>query len=367
MKLCIVTPSFSGGGAEKVAVNLANQYAENGIDVSLLVFINSGPYKDQLSRKVKLIDLDVARARYGIFKLGKVLAKESPSHIISVIRDVSILVGLVLPKSLNCIVAYREANTMHSVRRLPAIKRLIFKLLMKASYRKANLIIANSEDTKEDLIKNGIVSHAKVKVIRNPVIPSDINLRASEVVDNEWLGNGYKVLLNIGRLHPQKNQALLIEAFSKVLERHLSAKLLILGEGSEMQALLNQIDSLGLQGSIRILPFQKNPFPYYRASDLFVLTSDWEGFGNILVEALACGTPVVSTDCPGGPRSILGNGKFGTLVPSGHADSLAKAIIEQLNQPNRWDRVMLEARGHEYTVKAVAAEYLDHITKENRD
>jgi glycosyltransferase involved in cell wall biosynthesis len=154
---------------------------------------------------------------------------------------------------------------------------------------------------------------------------------------------------------------LLIDAFPKVLEAHPDAKLLILGEGSGKQALLDQIDALDLRESVQIVPFQQNPFPYYKACDLFVLTSNWEGFGNILVEALACETPVISTDCPGGPRSILDNGKYGTLVPCGQVDSLTNAIIVELDDSSRWDKAVLKARGNEYTVQAVSGEYLTQI------
>lgn len=361
--MCIITPSFSGGGAEKVAVNLANQYAGEGIDTSLVVFSNKGPYRSHLDKKVNLVDLRVSRSRYAIFKLRKTLMNQSPTHIISVIRDVNMILGLVGDKSTGCVFAYREANTMHALYRMSPIKRWIYIFLMRIAYEKANVVIANSEDTKNDLIANKIVRDRKVKVIRNPVIPMDFVKRASADIKHPWLKLGNKVVLNVGRLHPQKNHKILIDAFAKVIRKIPGAKLLILGEGAEESFLLERIKSLGLQENVSLVPFQENPFPYYRESDLFVLTSDWEGFGNILVEALACGTPVISTDCPGGPRSILADGKFGVLLPLGDVDRLADAIIEQLSLTDLWNKNELIERGMEFTVEAVAYEYLTQITR----
>lgn len=361
MKICIITPSFSGGGAEKVAVNLANQYAEEGIDTTLLVFVNKGPYKNHLSNRVSVVDLSVSRSRYAIFKLRRVLDKIAPTHVISVIRDASIMLGLVGKRREGCIIAYREANTLHGMHRMPSFKRWVYRYLLKFTYKKADIVIANSEDTKADLIVNKIIDDKRVTVIRNPVIPKDFSNKVASEAKHSWLNADNKIVLNVGRFHPQKNQKFLIDAFSRVLVTLPSAKLLILGEGAEENALRAQIKRLNLNENVDLVLFQENPFPYYRDSDLFVLTSDWEGFGNILVEALACGTPVISTDCAGGPRSILADGKFGTLVPVGNVKKLAAAIIEQLNQPDLWDRNALAERGQEFTVEAVAAEYLNQI------
>jgi len=361
MRICIVTPSLSGGGAEKVAVNLANHYAESGKDTTLLVFINKGPYKSHLSDKVKVVDLSVTRSRYAIFKLRSALLKIDPTHVVSVIRDASIVLGLVGKKGENTVFAYREANTLHGMHRLTTLKKWVYRALLKEAYKKADVVIANSEDTKEDLVKNHIIDGESIKVIRNPVIPEDLSLKLAEEADHPWMKSDEKVVLNVGRLDPQKNQKLLIDAFFKVVEKKPGTKLLILGEGEQEKPLRQQIKRLKLNHCVDLVPFQQNPFPYYQESDLFVLTSDWEGFGNILVEALACGTPIVSTDCPGGPRSILADGKYGTLVSVDDAEELADAIIGQLENSDRWDRDELVRRGLEYTVGAVAEEYLNCI------
>jgi glycosyltransferase involved in cell wall biosynthesis len=361
MKLCIVTPSFSGGGAEKVAVNLANQYASEGKHVTLLVFKGVGPNKSLVADNVVVFDLEISRSRYVLPRLRKALIKVRPTHVISVIRDSNILVGLASIGVKKFKLVFREASTMHGVLTASFAKRFLYKNLMRLTYRMADLVIANSKDTKSNLVHSGIGGSRKIIVIGNPVIPLDFEDKRNSYISHDWLTGKLKIILNVGRLNSIKNQALLINAMPKVLESHSDAKLLILGEGSEEQSLLNQIDMLDLRGSIRIIPFQLNPFPYYRASDLFVLTSRWEGFGNILVEALACGVPVISTDCPGGPRSILDDGKYGTLVPCGEVDTLADAIIEELNNPYRWDKFVLEGRGNEYTVQSVAAEYLTQI------
>lgn len=362
MKLCIITPSFSGGGAERIAVNLANHYSALGMEVCLIAFKGEGPYKSQVRSSVRVIDLKVKRTRYVWLKLRRTLLEQSPTHILSVLRDANIFVGLVMLARRGTRVVFREANTMHGIENQAWLRRSLFKMMMRASYFRADLVIANSHDTKADLLVNKISHKEKIRVIGNPVIDSDFKTKVLSEVKHPWVNNpGVKLVLNVGRLHPHKNQKELISAFSFVLQNIPEAKLIILGEGAEHDSLISHIRHLGVENSIEILGFQENPFPYYRDASLFVLSSNWEGFGNVIVEALASGTPVVSTDCPGGPRTILDHGKYGSLVPLGDVEEMAAEIERSLRDPARWDMESLKNRGEDFTVSSVAKTYLSAI------
>nr|WP_281504606.1 glycosyltransferase [Chromohalobacter sarecensis] len=167
--------------------------------------------------------------------------------------------------------------------------------------------------------------------------------------------------MHVGRLDVQKNQALLLSAFSLAVKSVPDIKLVILGEGEEKNNLEKLASELGVKDSVDFVAFQDNPYPYYKAADLFVLSSDWEGFGNVIVEALACGTPVISTDCPGGPSTILANGKYGVLVPCGDAERLSSEIVKHVSNIGAWSSEELKVRANEFTVETVAKKYLEAI------
>lgn len=358
-KLCIVTPSFVGGGAERIAVNLANYYAEQGVDVSLLVFKGIGPYANQVSDKVRLIDLKITRTRYVFFKLLKALKNERPTHVLSVIRGSNILLGLASFFGKNYRLLFREANTMNAIVSLPLIKRITYKAVMRFSYINADGVIANSEDTKDDLIKNSIVGNKKISVVGNPVLPVDYKEKSEATLNHAWFdSHEFKVALSVGRLHSQKNQQLLVRAFARVSRSLPDLRLVILGEGEQKANLEKLAAELGVVDKFEIIAFQANPYPYYRNADLFILTSDWEGFGNVLVEAMACGTPVISTDCPGGPKTILQNGQLGTLIPVGDEEALASALLMHFQGQKKTDIEAAIDNARKYTVQSVAKQYL---------
>lgn len=359
MKICIVTPSFVGGGAERIAVNLANCYAEQGYEVVLMAFKAAGPYMNQIDQSVRVIDLN-SRIRYGLFNLRKALKREQPTHILSVMRGVNILLGLYGLFWKNAGLVFREANTMNAVVAMPPFRRLIYKTLMRITYSSADKVIANSDDTKQDLISNGIIPQQRVVVIGNPVLPPDFEQLAHAAVDHPWLRQPQLgVILTVGRLHKQKNQAMLIIAFAKLANDMDNLRLIILGEGEERENLLALATGLGVGEKIDIVPFRINPYPFYKNADLFALTSDWEGFGNVLVEAMACGTPVISTDCPGGPRTILNNGRFGTLVPVGDVDTLAGAIVRTLNGASNNDQASAKNQAIVFGVGSISKAYIE--------
>lgn len=356
-KIAIITPSFNGGGAERIAVNLANYYAEQ-YEVEIIAFKGTGPYLSQVSNNVKVTVLN-SRARYVFFKLLKALKSSQPDIVLSVIRDANIFVGLT-SFFINAKIIYREANTMNVVFAMPVIKQAIYKRLMRLAYSKADKVIANSDDTKKDLIANKVVADTQCQVIGNPVLPPNVENLMLEKVTHEWFEDKViKTIINVGRLHKQKNQALLLKAFAKALKQDNRLRLIILGEGEEYESLMSLAQNLGIKEYMQIIKFQANPYPYYKNADVFALSSSWEGFGNVIVEAMACKTPVVCADCAGGPKMILNSGEFGDLVSVDDVEKLAEAIVGNIANLDNDRIIKAKKRAFEFSVPSVAKKYLD--------
>ena len=170
------------------------------------------------------------------------------------------------------------------------------------------------------------------------------------------------MILAVGRLSAQKDFATLLEAFAKVARARL-VRLIVLGEGEERESLSALADELGAASDVDLPGFAQNPYAYMSAADLFVLSSKWEGSPNVLVEAMACGTPVVSTNCPSGPEEILADGAYGPLVPVGDVDGLAEAMIELLDSPT--PPQLLRDRASDYSVERSTKSYLDVLLRDD--
>lgn len=192
------------------------------------------------------------------------------------------------------------------------------------------------------------------------VQPSSSVLTASA---RAWAHGSSRRVLAVGSFKAQKNFPLLLEAFSR-LRQHIDVRLLILGEGSLRPTLEAQVQALGLDDVVDLPGFVPETASYYARADLFVLSSDSEGFGNVIVEALEQGVPVVSTDCPGGPREILEGGRYGRLVPVGDAQALAGAMLDTLQSTH--DSAALKLRAQDFSIDKIADQYLDLLLPDRR-
>ena len=177
------------------------------------------------------------------------------------------------------------------------------------------------------------IPRERIKVIFNPsVVGTEVAEKAKAPLDHPWFEPGQpSVVVAVGRLQEQKDYATMIRAFAQVRKAR-PVRLLILGEGKERPMLEALIEELGLQEDVGLPGFVMNPYAYLARASLFVLSSRWEGLPTVLIEALCCGTPVVSMDCPSGPREILRGGEYGRLVPVGDAEALARAIEKTLDE-----------------------------------
>lgn len=353
-RIAIVGPLKAWGGIEGKVVTLAREFLTQGIQVDL-VLLRGGqtPYPERLPPEVRVIDLATRSKPDGIRRLAAYLREQHPNAVLTV-KDHSAKVAL-LARFLARVqtpILIKVTNTLSQT-----IRRPIQRHMIRLMYPRADGIIAISQGVKRDLVDVYGIPGERISVIYNPTVSDDFPERATPAPDHPWLESGSRlpVILAAGRLTRQKGFDILLEAFAR-LRRTQPARLMILGDGPERLALEAQAQRLGIDADVALIGFVPDPLPYMARADLFVLSSRYEGLGNVLVEAMAVGCPVVSTDCPSGPREILEDGRHGPLVPVENAEMLADAMTARLAQ----------ARDAENLIKAtlrfdshhIAAKYL---------
>jgi glycosyltransferase involved in cell wall biosynthesis len=233
--------------------------------------------------------------------------------------------------------------------------------LVRQSYPRADAVVAVSHQVADDLAQITGLLDERITTIYNPVVDQSLLTQATEPLSHHWFDPAEPpVILGVGRLTEQKDFATLIRAFARV-RACKDVRLVILGEGRQHQLLNTLVAELGLQGAVDMPGFVKNPFPYMAKAAMLVLSSKYEGLPGVLIQALACGCPVVSTDCPGGAAEILDNGRYGPLVSVGDVDALARAIDGVLKHPP--GKAMLTARSQMFSVDQAASTYLDLLDK----
>lgn len=357
-KIALYIPSMNGGGAERVMLALANGLAEKDILVDLVLNKVDGSYLKDASEKINIVSLDSSRALLSILPLAKYLRKEKPDAILSAMNYVNIVTVMAhLASGSNTKVIVSEHNNLtESKKELSFIKGRILTSLMSWAYRKANGIVAVSNGVADALTNELKIDRNKITTIYNPIFSEDLIKRSQELILHPWINKtAPPLILGVGRLDPQKDFKTLIHAFKQVLEKK-DCNLIILGEGELRPELEKLIKSLNLDDNVQLPGFVDNPYAWMSHADLFVLSSIREGFGNVIVEAMACGTPIVSTDCPSGPSEILEKGLWGDLVPPGNADLLAQAIINTVDNPIQKD---ITTRAKFFSADKAVNHYLD--------
>lgn len=326
-RIAIFIPTLEGGGAELSMIALAKGLCARGYSVDLLVKNTQGELRGSIPANIRLIDFNVPTMRYTLGKLITYIKNEHPEAIISAMELSNLSLTLA---SLASKQRPKTIITIHNTLSLqpPIYNRNLDRILFGLMYRFSNKIVCVSDTCAKDTIKYLHLPKAKVFVINNPILNDDIYIKAKEIVSYPWFpGSDRKRILSIGRLVPQKDHKNLIKAFKLVRDVY-EAQLIILGEGYLRLELIELSEALGVDQDVSLPGFIQNPYPLIAQSDVFVLSSIYEGFGNVLVEALAVKCPVVSTDCLSGPREILAHGKYGHLVSVGDSQEMADAILE---------------------------------------
>jgi glycosyltransferase involved in cell wall biosynthesis len=370
-KIAFFIPSLRGGGAERMMCHLAESFAkQKETEVHLIVAENQGVY--DLPQNVSLFCFNVKKLKYSLFPLIRYLKKEEPEVLISTLDHVNIISVFAKVLSFsNVKIIVRVASTLSfSLQGTKWHKRWIRKYGAMIFYRFADTIVANSKGSADDLAKTLKISRDKINVIYNPTVTSDIAIKVQEPVNHNWINDkDIFLFLGTGRLTKAKDFKTLINALAKTKEilRQIQndnikdIKLIILGEGEERKHLEELIKELGMENDIDMPGFVNNPYAYMAKADLFVLSSKWEGLPNVLIEAMACGTPVISTDCPSGPSEILENGKYGELFSVGDSKALAEKINYVLTLPEeKKKRIIEKARKsveERFSVEKIVGEY----------
>lgn len=334
-KVAIVIPSLMGGGAEKVMINIISNLDKNKFDTRLIVVNKKGPYISLIPDDIHVVDLKADRVRYSIKNLIKELNLFKPDIVLSTLGYLNLILISIKPflKSKPKIIV-REANTpSKDINQLSKYKKFIFNFLYKRLYKKADYIIAQCEGMKKDIIHCfKIEDKDKVICIYNPL---DINLINNLKIEKNPYFKGNINLLSVGRLSYQKGFDILIDAFKIVNQKIPNTYLTILGEGELEEKLKEKSKELNIDKKISFVKFQQNPYPFYYYSDMYILSSRWEGFPNTLLEAIACQTKVVATNCKSGPVEILENDKYGVIVEEENSLALAEGIISYINQESK--------------------------------
>ncbi|MCK4783874.1 MAG: glycosyltransferase [Desulfobacteraceae bacterium] len=364
-------PSMRRGGAERVMLNLAIGLRERGLRVDMVLAKAEGPYLCEIPPEIKVVDLGASRISTSLAALIRYLRQARPAGLISTMDHTNI--AAILAKRL----AHVDTKIVATVHNTTSVKlssdselkpgrRLKIKvvlLLVRMLYPRAHAVVAVSEGVANDIAKLASICRSRIEVIYNPVITRDLKSKSKSNVKHKWLAEKDRpVLIAVGELSTQKNFWNLLRAFKRVLEQR-PARLIILGEGKERNSLESLIVELGIAGEVDMPGFVDNPYNYMANSDVFVLSSDWEGLPTVLIEALGVGTPVVSTDCPSGPREVLQGGRIGRLVPVGNWEMLAEAIISTLDEPRK--AVDPEAL-KPFTKDAAVDAYLNLLRKQGR-
>lgn len=394
LRISVFVASLAGGGLERTMVAIADGLAGRGHRVDLLVCRAHGFLADKVPARVQVHALPAApmwlarwhavradpRATWQMLRpflltlkpphslaqlaaLADHLARERPDVLVAAMPHENLVaiqgralagVGTRLILTEHNTLSLRVASARRAnYRRLPP--------LIARQYPRAEAIVAVSRGVADDLALQACLPRNRISVIYNPVVPHDVVKRASAPVSHPWLQPGQPpVVLAVGSLIPQKDFPTLIRAFAR-LHRSRAARLLILGGAPDAGARLRDSDLRTLAAELDVsqdvdLPgYVADPYPWMARAAVFVLSSAFEGFGNVLPEALACGCPVVSTNCPSGPAEILDGGRFGRLVPVGDERAMADAITATLDDPP--NPAVLRRRAADFSVERAIDQY----------
>ncbi len=369
---------LTGGGAQRRTVTLANAFAACGHQVDLVLVRGEGVLEPQLAPRVRVVALDrtdrllgrairASRTRgvqtfASIPALARYLRRQQPDLLLSAASHVNLVAvaGWRLARLPIALVLRASNHPTGNLANFPPAQRLVrawMRWLTRRFYPRADLVVTVSHGVAEELARLTGIPRERIVTIYNPVTTPALADHMAEPLDHPWLAaSDAPLVLAAGTFKIQKDFRTLVDAFAR-LRRERRVRLAILGDGPLRPAIAQRVRELGLEEEVLLPGFILNPLPWMRRASLFVLSSMWEGLPGVLIEAMACGCPVVATDCPSGPREILEEGRYGPLVPVGDARALAAAMAAQLDRPTPAD--LLRARAAAFDLPRAVARYLE--------
>ncbi|MFN3231032.1 MAG: glycosyltransferase [Alphaproteobacteria bacterium] len=356
----MLLPRATGGGAERVSILLANELTSRGVTVAIVFARRYGPLLETIDPAVATYEMGGRRNRFNVLRLPRLLRRLQPKTVISAMVELNVaaVIAAWLARSSARIILTEHNQTDRNYEVLRSgVSRIAYRLI-GLTYPRADKVICVSKGVLDALVRFSGVSPTNLTVVHNPIVTPALLQQSQAACDHPWLASkDQPVLLSVGRLVKAKDLETLLHAFAKLRQRR-PCRLILLGEGTLRPRLEGLADELKIREYVDMPGFNGNPYSFMARADLFVLSSAWEGFPTVLVEALACGIPIVSTDCPSGPREILSDGRFGTLVPVGDVDALAAAIETALSSPPPEGG---QARGMQFTAARAVDRYQDLI------
>lgn len=363
MRVLFFLSDLDGGGAQRTIVNLVNAMSERGVDATLVVARSGGAAQHWLGKHVRFVDLKAGRTRRAVPGLRKELLRLRPDVLFATMVDANIvatLAALGLRKRMRVIL--RETNSHRARGDIRGLRRA----LIGWAYRRADAVVALSSGVREELLSDYRLDADKVLTIGNPVDIEALASASAAARKNTapTAANGEPVVIAVGRLTRQKGFDILIKAFARIKR---PARLVILGEGPDRESLLAQADAENIADRLLMPGFVAEPAAWLAHADVFVLSSRWEGFGHVIVEAMAAGVPVVATDCPYGPTDIVTNGRNGMLVKEGDPLAIAAAIEDLLDDGEKAARFKQTAAIGiaKFGVAEIVNEYIDLFQRGN--
>lgn len=348
-------------GVDRVISNLLPEFGKlHGQAFHLLTIRGHGPsVPESLPENIRVIRLPAGSKRTTVIPLIGYLLRHRPAALMTAnhMLNRAALLARLVTRCDTRVVIRMGMSVRAQIAELPARRAEALRRSMRRWYYRADAIITPSLGVAEDLVSIAAVERGRVHVIRNPIVNENFFALAQAPLEHSWYGRpDQPLILAVGSLEPRKDFATLLRAFALV-RRQIPARLIILGEGKEREALTSLAASLGVSEAVSLPGFEKNPYRHMRRADLFVLSSKREGASAVIIEAMACGTPVVSTDCPSGPAEALQRGRLGRLVPVGDASALASAMVATLRAAPAPQA--LRAATSEHRAELAAARYLD--------
>lgn len=359
-RIAIYTPDFSTGGVGKMRLHLVLEMVRRGLTVDLLLADTSSPLFAHLPAEVNVVSLGSTHPIYSLPGLYAYLRRARPTVLINDRLRLNIATHRARALARVPTRLYLSVHNPLSVKldaSSPKKRDKLSRQFLTWAPRN-DRIVAVSLGVADDLVHKVGLPASLVTVVTNPVITPALARLAAEPVSHRFFQEGTApVILSAGRMTEQKDFPTLFKAFARVRAKRL-ARLLVLGRHGEHYSQLQALArSLGLDGDVDMPGFDANPYRYMARADVYALSSRWEGFGNVIVEAMATGLPVVATDCPVGPREILQGGRLGPLVPMGDDAAMADALLQVLDTPR--DRDAIKAGVEHYTVERSVDGYLD--------
>lgn len=365
LPLTVLMHSFAAGGAERVSIAVANAIAQKGIPVEMVVLKKNGPFQQLVAPSVQIRDFHTGNSILALLRLANHLIQSPPTTILCAHYHIAVASMLLRPFLARKTKIILRVSSIFS-RDVPAVtsNQWIHRCLLLACSKllpwlllRFDHLIAVSHGCAEDLQLHFRIPAQKITVIYNPLDLQQIEKLANQPIEHPWFHDTIPILVTACRLNHPKDLITLLHAV-KNISRHRPIRLIILGEGPDRPRLEAEIATLQLENHVSMPGFVVNPYVFMKKASAFVLSSFWEGMPNVLLEAMACGCPIISTDCPSGPDEILNHGKFGMLVPVQDVNAMTQAIILTLDgQPTPPSAEWLSR----FSLPCIVAQYMQCI------